>query len=348
MGPKVILSDEEFNYLVYCFESVARRKGRKTVDVPKMFKEKYANLNVSYPKLKSLYDEKNKLIPAQSIKRDLSDLSKEMLLCESKLIRSMSSLSMDLDKGNALNSDIELINETDQENTNIQIIYTNHALMTLLLLHTQEITFLENIIFQRFLHLYDLKVVAVPGDGFCFLNCIRLFLNEFIRIDLNIEYFAQITHEYFMENRLNEYNDQIDYETYLNNCINSYFIEGHYDTNFVDYFINEAANIFKFNLCIIQDRNYSTLVTVLRPNETEINFSTNLIIMHRQQLHYNLIVPLNHQMDHSDNERKNLTDHQIFSIIRNEFSQSNDKICQKEIIQVSKSRITRKRKVLKV
>ena len=90
-----------------------------------------------------------------------------------------------------------------------------------------------------FLDSYQLQIVQVPSDGFCFYSCIRLFFKEFLGDELSL---SDIKHMYqnFCENHPSQNYDQIDN---INELVQEYFTSGNFDSNLVDLIINLSPQV---------------------------------------------------------------------------------------------------------
>ncbi len=282
MGPKVILNNEQIQHIHKCFDHVAKVKGKFTVDVIKMFNDTYPNLKVSYRTLKFYHD---KHIATMSLKRELSDLSKDKGN-SSKLVRDFSSLSMEINSDHMLE---DFYNDTLYSDRFIAFLCNNAT----------KLAFAYNLEFTEFLKLNSLKEIIIPGDGLCFISCVRLYLNEFHGINISVEEISHLTHQFYLNNIIPIHTQDQTYDIFLENCIQQYFVDCIYDSDFVDQFITDASNIINTSICILDKRENSMVIYILKPRELENdnqNFISNMLVVSRHGLHFNLIIPANYEI----------------------------------------------------
>ncbi len=68
-----------------------------------------------------------------------------------------------------------------------------------------------------------------------------------------------------------------------------------FNSDFVDYFITYSPQLFNLNICIIEEINNNVLFHLMK-SDPDHDYSTNLIVLHKQHLHYNLIIPKMYQI----------------------------------------------------
>jgi len=243
----------QLQYLDDLFENVKSTNGNFKRDVPALFKIKYPNLDIGYSTLKNIHN---------TLKLKINKLSTR--------------------------------NESTADETNLSnnFLYSDQLLTFLKLNFSKNLIQIQNPI-DEILKNYDLKIHVIPGDGLCFCSSIRLYFKQFSNKDLSIRDLKIQTSRHFLNNTslISPYlSDQTNYEQYVNNSIVSYFDQKNFNSDFVDIFIMQSPRIFKINLCIIEEVNGSGVLIHLMKYE-EHNVLVNLVILHKNHLHYNLIVP---------------------------------------------------------
>ena len=100
-----------------------------------------------------------------------------------------------------------------------------------------------------------MKLVTVPGNGFCFISCVLVTLakqgiNKNLDV-LSVEIMIEIT------NHLEHYNhfgNKKDMTTFLAKCAD-YFQKGVYDSDAVDICIGATENALGINVHVLQKSN---------------------------------------------------------------------------------------------
>ena len=109
-----------------------------------------------------------------------------------------------------------------------------------------------------------MKLVTVPGNGFCFISCVLVTLAEqginksldVLSVEIMIEITNHLAH-------YKQYGNKKDMTMFLAKCAD-YFQKGIYDSDAVDICIGATANALGVNVHVLQkgnDKSYIYLLT---------------------------------------------------------------------------------------
>ena len=109
--------------------------------------------------------------------------------------------------------------------------------------------------FNKLFQKNQMKLVTVPGNGFCFISCVLVTLAEqginktidVLSVEIMIEINNHITH-------YKQYGNQDDMTTFQAKCAD-YFQKGIYDSDAVDICIGATANALGINVHVVQKGN---------------------------------------------------------------------------------------------
>ena len=109
--------------------------------------------------------------------------------------------------------------------------------------------------FNKLIDKMGMKLVTVPGNGFCFISCVLVTLAEqginktidVLSVEIMIEINNHITH-------YKQYGNQEDMTTFQAKCAD-YFQKGIYDSDAVDICIGATANALGVNVHVLQKGN---------------------------------------------------------------------------------------------
>ena len=298
---KIVLNDEQIAFLIECFETT---QFQSTKVIPQLFAAKYPDKKCTYPTLKTIYNREKK--KNRQAKRVLSNLSDIVNQKESKLLKSISMLSID--------EPCDEIRSVEYFNHEESLIISNHKLIIYSELFKNFLnTFCngDNLLinydfkFEEFIEHFNLKVVDVPGDGLCFVSSVRLFLLEFKFKNITIDDIVGLCNNFFMMNRIDvTLPEEISYQSFLISELYEYFELKKYDSSFVDYIVNYSYLLFSLSFVIVEPLQNSVRIHLIKQiNQDiarELEFG-NVIVLYRQKIsescyHFSLLVPSIHQM----------------------------------------------------
>ena len=109
--------------------------------------------------------------------------------------------------------------------------------------------------FNKLCQKNQMKLVTMPGNGFCFISCVLVTLaeqgiNKTIDV-LSVEIMIEITN--YLQH-YNKYGEEYDMTTFLTKCAD-YFQKGIYDSDAVDICIGATANALGVNVHVLQKGN---------------------------------------------------------------------------------------------
>ena len=108
--------------------------------------------------------------------------------------------------------------------------------------------------FNKLFQKNEMKLVTVPGNGFCFISCVLVTLGK-QRINKSLDVLSvQIMIETNHLPHYKKYGDQDDMTTLLTKCAD-YFQRGIYDSDAVDICIGATANALGINVHVLQKGN---------------------------------------------------------------------------------------------
>ena len=109
--------------------------------------------------------------------------------------------------------------------------------------------------FDKLFKRNGMKLVTVPGNGFCFVSCVLVTLAEqgknksldVLSVEIMIEITNHLTH-------YKQFGNKKDMTTFLVKCVD-YFPKGVYDSDAVDICIGATANRLGINIHVLQKSN---------------------------------------------------------------------------------------------
>ena len=109
--------------------------------------------------------------------------------------------------------------------------------------------------FDKLFKRNGMKLVTVPGNGFCFISCVLVTLTEkginksldVLSVEIMIEITNHLAH-------YKQYGNKKDMTTFLAKCAD-YFQKGIYDSDAVDICIGATANALGINVHVLQKSN---------------------------------------------------------------------------------------------
>jgi len=272
---KIVLSPSQTEFLDLVFENVKSNNGCLKREVPDQFKKRYPNLKIGYKTLKNIHED-----------------------LKLKITRTNHKISRNTNDNNENNrSRIDNLNMCAKNERERPFLYSNEFLLFLNDNNLNMFIRDENSI-NDVLDIYNFKIHIILGDGLCFCSSVRLYLKEFQNIDLSIDEIKILTRRYFISNPnlIPPYLiSDVNYEYYIEQSIVSYFDLKNFNSDFVDYFITYSPQLFNLNICIIEEINNNVLFHLMK-TDPDHDYSSNLVVLHKQHLHYNLIIPKMYQI----------------------------------------------------
>ena len=109
--------------------------------------------------------------------------------------------------------------------------------------------------FDKLFKRNGMKLVTMPGNGFCFISCVLVTLAEqginksldVLSVEIMIEITNHLAH-------YKQYGNKKDMTTFLAKCVD-YFQKGIYDSDTVDICIGAAVNALGINVHVLQKSN---------------------------------------------------------------------------------------------
>ena len=163
--------------------------------------------------------------------------------------------------------------------------------------------------FNEILELYNLQVLPIPGDGLCFISCVRLFFALILNTHWNLsDVRAKIENYFMVDIGLHKLADvfcsfmpgSVSVLVFMKQCLDRYF-SGDFDSDFVDEIINRACDIFRIDIYFVDVS--AAGISLLRKPVTMggNNYGLNKILVSRRNNHYELLLPKHVSVLHSIN-----------------------------------------------